>query len=84
MKVWPAIVTVPKRATAQAGLAVAVTVTELLPVPLVGVTESQMSFAVALQAQPAVVVTVTAWLPPAAAGLQLVGLSVKVPAAPAA
>ena len=84
MKVWPTIVTVPVRAAAQAELAVAVTVTELLPVPLAGVTESQFVFAVALQAQPAVVVTVTAWLPPAAAGVQFVGLIVKVPAAPAA
>ena len=77
--------TVPERATAHAGLAVAVTAAEPLPVPLVGLTDSQAAFAVALQAQPdPLAVTVTAWLPPLAVGLQLVGLIVKVPPAPAA
>ena len=69
--------TVPERDTAHAGLAWAVTVTEPLPVLLVELTDNQAAFAVALQAQPVPVVTVTTWLPPPAGGLQLVGLIVN-------
>ena len=65
--------------------AVAVTVTEPLPVPLVGDTVShEVQGLLSPQVQPAVPVTAITWLPLAAVGPQLVGLIVKVPPAPAA
>ena len=64
----------------QVVLAWAVTVTEPLPVPLVGLVDTQVLLGVPTnQAQPAPPVTVTTWLPPLADGNQVVALIVNVP-----
>ena len=78
-KLCPAMVTVQARLLPVL-FAVAVTVTEPFPVPLVGDTVSHVVHGLlTLQLQPAPPVTVTIWLPPLAEGLQLVGLIVNVP-----
>jgi hypothetical protein len=73
VKVFPAIATLHDRVL-QAVLGWAVTVTEPLPVPLMGDTVShEVHGLLTLQASPGVTATVTTWLPPPTGGLQLVG-----------
>jgi hypothetical protein len=57
-------------------------VTDPLPVPLAGDTVIQLSFEEAVQAQPAVVVTDTAWVPPPETMAAEVGEAVKVQGVP--
>ena len=68
---WPAIVTVQVRVPPVL-LADAVTVTEPLPVPVLGETVShELHGLLTLQAHPLPAVTLTVVLPPAAGALQL-------------